>query len=138
MTNQIKHVESGVVYDVAEKPTLINGIWECGDRRFTDEVGSTYEPLTPPPMPPTVGPIIFQLLWTVDERVAIDELVETNKGVKNFKRMIDDPRTDAVVMALPSIQASIQKTLEAMAEKGTISQADVDTRKAEILAGVMK
>jgi hypothetical protein len=91
-----------------------------------------------PALPPTVGPITFQLLWTEAERVAIDDLVLTDKAVANFKRLLDDPRTDAVVMALPSIQNSIETTLAALVGAGIIAEDDAPTRKAEILAGVMK
>lgn len=135
---QIKNIASGELYDVAEFPRLVAGVWECGDQRFTDVDGDKYEAIPAVPLPPTVGPITFQLLWTEAERVAIDDLVSTNKAVANFKRLLDDPRTDAVVMALPSIQNSIQTTLEALAAKGTITEADIETRKAEILAGQMK
>lgn len=136
--HQIKHIESGEILSVSEVPTFAAGVWECGDQRFTDEDGDKYEAIPAAPLPPTVGPITFQLLWTEAERVAIDELVATDKSVANFKRLLDDPRTDAVVMALTSIQNSIQTTLEALAANGIITEADVATRKAEILAGVMK
>jgi hypothetical protein len=135
---KIKHLASDEVITVAETPVWSGGVWECGDRRFVDIDGTEFEPVQSAPVPPTVGPIAFQLLWTEDERVAIDELVLTNKAVANFKKLLDDPRTDAVVMALPSIQNSIDTTLAALASGGIITESDVPTRKAEILAGVMK
>lgn len=138
MTYQLKNVESGATQESRVLPVWSHGVWECGDFRITDASGAEYEVIELPPSPPTVGPITFQLLWTEGERVAIDELVAINKAVANFRRLLDDPRTDAVVMALPSIQNSIHTTLEALADKGTIAEADIEVRKAEILAGVMK
>lgn len=134
----IRHIESNAVHATSALPVHVNGIWECGDRRFVDADGTEFEPVQSAPVPPAVGPITFQLFWTEAEQVAIDELVATDKAVANFKRLLDDPRTDIVVMALPAIQSRIQTTLEALAAKGTITEADVATRKAEILAGVMK
>jgi hypothetical protein len=135
---KIKNLASDEVITVAETPVWSGGVWECGDRRFVDVDGTDFEPVQPAPVPPTVGPIAFQLLWTEVERVAIDDLVTTNKAVANFKRLLDDPRTDAVVMALPSIQNSIQTTLQALVDKGTITEADVEARKAQILSGQMQ
>jgi hypothetical protein len=137
MAFEIKNIESGESRPCAVRPEWISGIWECGDFRVTDESGTENEVIEQAP-PPTVGPITFQLLWTEAERVAIDDLVETNKAVRNFKKLLDDPRTDAVVMALPSIQNSIETTLTALAGAGVITEGDVPVRKAEILAGVMK
>ncbi|MGZ5025714.1 MAG: hypothetical protein ACXWE9_00965 [Methylobacter sp.] len=42
---KIKHIESGAVYHTAEDAIWRNGMWECGDQRFTDPERNLYEPV---------------------------------------------------------------------------------------------
>src|SRR5687768_3918964 len=108
------------------------GMW---NQRFVDPDGSLYEPIITT-VPPTVGPIAFMRLFTVDERVKARELRTTDLKLNDFLMQLENPRTDAVVMALPSIQAEIEYVLEAINNAGLT--IDVQARKAEILTGQPK
>ena len=95
---------------------------------------------TPEPAPvvtyPKVGPIAFQMLFTPQEMIAADELKATDKVLASFWKLIDDPRTDVVDLALESVQNAIEYTLTAV--KGAGVAVDVPARKAAILSGVPK
>ncbi|MDC8446075.1 MAG: hypothetical protein LV471_09155 [Nitrosomonas sp.] len=90
-------------------------------------------PEIPPVIPPTVNAIAFMRLFTSDERIKARELRATDPKIDDFWRQLEDPRTDVVVMALPSIQDDIECTLNAINTAGLT--IDVQTRKAEILSG---
>lgn len=61
---------------------------------------------------PPIGPIAFQMLFKVDELVAIDAAKETNAAIRIFWKLLDDPRTDYVDRNLEPIQSMLQ-SLEA-------------------------
>lgn len=61
---------------------------------------------------PLIGPIAFQMLFKVDELVAIDAAKETNAAIRIFWKLLDDPRTDYVDRNLEPIQSVLQ-SLEA-------------------------
>jgi hypothetical protein len=128
----LKDIETGEPRPCAAKPEWINGIWECGDWRMTDPTGTAFEAIEEAP-PPTVGAIAFQRLFHIDERVKARELRATDLKLDDFWRQLEDPRTDVVVMALPSIQADIEYTLQAVKAAGL--DIDVAERKAKILTG---
>lgn len=127
---QIKHIESDTVITVRDNPVFLNGMWECGDRRFLDPGGADYEPIF---TPLTVDVITFKLLFTSAERVKAVELKETDDKIRDFWGILDDPRTQNVVMALPSIQDAIEYTLTQINANGVT--IDVEDRKVAILSG---
>ena len=94
----------------------------------------------PEPVPaatyPKVGPIAFQMLFTPQEMIAAGELRATDKVLASFWKLIDDPRTDVVDLALEGVQSSIEYTLTAVKNAGV--DVDVPARKAAILSGVLK
>lgn len=128
----LKDIETGKTNPCAAKPEWVNGIWECGDWRMTDPTGTNFEAIEEIP-PPTIGAIAFMRLFTSDERIKARELRTSDLMVDDFWRQLEDPRTDVVVMALPSIQNDIEYTLNAINSGGLT--IDVQARKAEILAG---
>lgn len=86
---------------------LENGIWTA------PPPPAPIEP--PPPVQPSIpliGPIAFQMLFKVDELVAIDAAKETNAAIRIFWKLLDDPRTDYVDRNLEPIQSMLQ-SLEA-------------------------
>ena len=128
----IRDIENDVVLEVSDNPVFAHGVWECGNRRFVDIDGDLYEPITTT-IPPTVGPIAFMRLFTADERVNVRQLRSTDPKIDDFLLQLEDPRTDAVVMALPSIQDDLEYVLTAIEVAGL--SIDVQVRKAEILTG---
>lgn len=85
---------------------------------------------------PTVGAIAFQRLFHIDERVKARELRVNDPKLDDIWRQLEDPRTDVVVMALPSVQADIEYTLQAVKAAGLT--LDVEARKAQILSGKLQ
>jgi len=133
--NQIKHIASGAVYVTSEPPVWKDGVWECGDARFTDENQDQYK-AEAALVYPKVGPIHFQMLFTPEEAVTADGLKATDKALASFWKLIDDPRTDVVDLGLQSVQNAIEYTLTAI--KGAGVAVDVPARKAAILSGVLQ
>jgi len=120
------------IHQSQSRPEWIQGVWECGDARFTDQNGDLYVVLEIS-IPPTVGAIAFIRLFTLDERVKARELRTTDPKINDFWAQLDDPRVTEVVMALPSIQSEVEYTLSAINAAGVA--LDVQARKAEILSG---
>lgn len=86
---------------------LVNGEWQAP---APPEPAPTPEP-TPEPIP-RIGPIAFQMLFKVDELVAIDAVKDTNPAIRIFWKLLDDPRTDYVDRNLESVQTML-RNLEA-------------------------
>lgn len=89
---------------------LKDGVWSAPPPAPEPEPAPTPEP-TPEPIP-SIGPIAFQMLFKVDELVAIDAAKETNAAIRIFWKMLDDPRTDFVDRNLESVQTML-RNLEA-------------------------
>lgn len=130
---KITNIATGEIIATAEPPVWVSGIWECGNLRFTDPGQDLYQPVEEAPVPPTVGAIAFQRLFTRAERAKARELRATDLELDDIWRQIEDPRTDVVVMALPSVQDDIEYTLQAVKAGGL--DLDVAERKATILTG---
>lgn len=104
-----------------------------GDRIFA---GTLSEFTIEGSLPPKVGPIHFQMLFMPAEMVAAEELKVTDKVLASFWKLIDDPRTDTVDLALTSVQNAIEYTLTVVKAAGV--EVDVQARKAQILTGVLQ
>lgn len=82
------------------------------------------------PVYPKVGPIAFQLLFTANEMAKAQARRAADATLAAFWKLIDDPRTDVVDLALTSVQEAVEYTLTA------IESPNVAERKAAILSGV--
>lgn len=133
---KIRHITNGDVIDVAKPPVFVAGVWECGDQRFTDATGDQYEVVESAVLPPTLGAIAFQRLFTRAERVKARELRATDLELDDIWRQIEDQRTDVVVMALQSVQEDIEYTLKAVKAGGL--DIDVAARNTQILSGQIR
>lgn len=80
--------------------------------------------------PKEVDPITFKLLFTSTERVAAKALRATDPLIDDFWSILDDPRTRSVDMRIPSIQAVIEHTLDAIEA--------APERKNQILQGIVQ
>lgn len=78
-------------------------------------IGATWDGAqweNPPPAPtpaaatliPLIGPIAFQMLFHVEELVAIDAAKETDPVVRIFWNLLNDPRTDVVDRNLKTVR----------------------------------
>lgn len=106
---------------------IIDGEWSAPPRL------ADHDPVKP--TPPTIGPNQFYFLWTMAEQIAIDDLRETDQGIKLFMRRLDDPRTMEVVLADPTVQEAVHHTVTQLVAAGVIDAADAEARVAAILAG---
>ena len=125
--------------DIAAEFVAVPDNVRAGWIKGTDGKWSAPAP-APEPVPavtyPKVGPIAFQMLFTPQEMIAADELKATDKVLASFWKLIDDPRTDTVDLALQSVQNAIEHTLTAIKAAGV--DLDVQARKAAILSGVLQ
>lgn len=87
---QIKIIETGEVIEVAAQPEWVNGIWECGDVRFTDPEKTLYAAVVESPQAPKLSPIEFELLFTMQEQVSIEQ--SNDPYVKKFNKLIQDQK----------------------------------------------
>lgn len=99
-----------VASEFVQVPEQVENGWT-----FSDGAWNPPEP-TPEPTPvttiPLIGPIAFQMLFTVPELVAIDAARDGVPAIRIFWRLLDDPRTDYVDRNLEPIQSMLQ-SLEA-------------------------
>ncbi|QOJ19480.1 MAG: hypothetical protein HRU77_01470 [Gammaproteobacteria bacterium] len=98
---QIRRISSGEVIEVSSTPVFHNGVWDCGNQRLMDSTGTEYEPVK---LPAKVSVIEFKLLFTIEERVAINAARETNAVVQDFYALLDDQRTETVDLSLSAVQ----------------------------------
>lgn len=78
---------------------LVSGEWQAPPPPTST---STPKP-TPEPIP-IIGPIAFQMLFTVDELTALEAAKATDPKVRVFSKLLDDPRTSEVNRNLPQVQ----------------------------------
>lgn len=96
-----------------EVPDEVEDGWELKDGAWS--APQKPEPVAPAPEEvriPLIGPIAFQMLFKIDELVAVDAAKETNAAIRIFWKMLDDPRTDFVDRNLESVQTML-RNLEA-------------------------
>ena len=65
---QIKRLSDGSLTTVESQPVWINGIWECGNMRFTDPSQTLYQAVASYPI---LTPMQLYLAFTPAERIAI-------------------------------------------------------------------
>lgn len=100
-----------VVAEFVEVPDQVENGWLLKDGVWSAPPPAP-EPEPPAQLIPLIGPIAFQMLFKVDELVAIDAAKETNAAIRIFWKLLDDPRTDYVDRNLEPIQSMLQ-SLEA-------------------------
>ena len=88
----------------------------------------------PAPVPPTVSPPTYMLLFTGAERIAIKAKRATDPVLGDFFDIIDDARLTEVVLSLKSVQDGTSYALE----QAGVAAADVPARLAQILTGVLQ
>lgn len=131
---RIKSNHTGELFDVSEMPRWVNGIWECGDQRFTDPDAADFVPVA---VSPTVTPMEFLMLFTPIERVSIKAALAGDPGASppvpadiflaDWWSIVTDPRLKEVILELDSVRQAIAY----LVEKGHVAEG----RQAEILSG---
>ena len=140
MTN-FARIINDVAVDVSSNPAEFQPVPDEVETGWSITAGkwsapAPVEPTTPTPVYPKVGPIHFQMLFAPAEMVAAEELKATDKVLASFWKLIDDPRTDTVDLALVGVQNAIEYTLTVVKAAGV--ELDVQARKAQILTGVLQ
>ena len=72
---QIKRLSDGSLITVASQPVWHNGIWECGDQRFTDPSQTLYQAVA---YYSVLTPMQFYLSFTPSERMLIKKSTDVN------------------------------------------------------------
>lgn len=121
------HFHPDIAAEFEEVPDTV----KCGWRLVVDEWEAP-EVVAPVVAiePKEVDPITFKLLFTSAERIAAKALRATDPVIDDFWSILDDPRTRAVDMRIPSIQAVIEHTLTAIDA--------APERKNQILQGIVQ
>ena len=102
-----------IAAEFVEVPDQVENGWLLKDGIWSAPPPAPEPQLQPPvQLIPLIGPIAFQMLFKVDELVAIDAAKETNAAIRIFWKLLDDPRTDCVDRNLEPIQSMLQ-SLEA-------------------------
>ncbi len=128
----IKNLETGEVIEVADVPQWINGVWECGNLRFTDPTQTTFAPVAAYAIVPADSFYTFRL--SVAERVKAR--ASTDAEVIEVVRTLDMwiAKGNSVDPNLPLVQGMIQM----LADKGLLDahSTGLTERVHEILAGI--
>ena len=115
-----------VVAEFVEVPDQVENGWLLKDGVWSAPPPAP-EPQPPAQLIPLIGPVAFQMLFKIEELVAIDAAKETYPVVRIFWNLLNDPRTDVVDRNLKTVQDGL-RYLEA---KGLIGAG----RAQEILTG---
>ena len=122
----VQNVATGEITQTTQTPVLRHGVWEGGNKRFTDPTGTLFVPVATLSTTPSVTD--FWELFTVEEEAAIRLKGTTDAPTGAWLRRLDDPRTVQVNLAFPSVINAITYVA------GTIPLAP--GRLAQILAGI--
>lgn len=110
---ELYHPDIATFYDTEVPDDAANGDGWVNGQLVKPEPPAPVEPPAPTqPTIPLIGPIAFQMLFKVDELVAIDAAKETNPAIRIFWKLLDDPRTDYVDRNLEPVQTML-RNLEA-------------------------
>ena len=110
---ELYHPDIAKFYDTEVPDNAQNGDGWVNGQLVKPEPPAPVEPPAPTqPTIPLIGPIAFQMLFKVDELVAIDAAKETNAAIRIFWKLLDDPRTDFVDRNLEPVQTML-RSLEA-------------------------
>lgn len=119
--NTLLAESKSIRYDDDQKIWVVDGGNDFPDPAKTLRVETESGPI------PLIGPIAFQMLFKVEELVAIDADKESNPAIRIFWKLLDDPRTDFIDRNLEPIKTMLQS----LEQGGLIGQG----RAQEILTG---
>ena len=103
--NPAEQFHPDITKDFVPVPDQVESGWSVSAGKWIPP--APVEPITPAVVYPKVGPIAFQMLFKVEELVAIDAAKETNAAIRIFWKLLDDPRTDFVDRNLEPVQTML-------------------------------
>lgn len=118
------------IYDASAKTFTSDSQTES----LLDSLRSTTETIKPI----TVSPVEFKLLWTLQERIDLKTLRETDAIIDDFFSIIEDPRLTVVNLNLNSTIEGVNYAVDKLVTNGTIDSVDHDKRVSEILSGTLQ
>jgi hypothetical protein len=137
--NSIKNKQTKTIFETSDRPFWNNGVWECGDQRFTDESGDEYELLCDIQLNNiTVSPVEFMLLFTSPERIFIKSIRQSDPVVSDFMDIIEHPKLTLVNLSLASTQQAVDYLLSKLVEATVITAEDAPVRRESILSGAFQ
>jgi len=131
---QIKDLATDNAINVAQIPVWVNGIWECGDRRFTDPEQSSYAPIV---VLPLLTPMTLYMAFTPAERIAIkastDPMVVEFWAMYQLSVQLDKPTDPNLISVQEAMQYLAQPTTATPPGPGILASQE---RVQQILAGI--
>jgi len=123
---QIENIATSTLIPVAEQPVWVNGIWECGDHRFTDPLQTLYSvaPST------TMKAVLWYNCFTPSEAIAIR--ASTDPLIKEFVYRLE--QLIAAGETIDTSLGSVQEGVNYLASIGLITSA----RVSQIIAGALQ
>jgi len=83
-----------------------------------------------------VSPVQFKLLWTMDERVALNQLESTDLIIKDFFDILSDPKLESINLSLQTTKDTVNYFLNKLLDEGVLTQEMIETRREQILSGI--
>lgn len=93
------------------------------------------DPVDSPVRYPVISPLDFTMCLTVAERLAAAEIAKTDPVLNDFWVIIKDPRLTEVDLNLQSVRDAVVYLFEQLVGNETVSEADKETRVAQVLSG---
>lgn len=120
-----------IVAEFVEVPDEVQDGWSNESGQWAEPAALVPVPTEQAvPVPPTVSPIEFMLLFTGQERVSIKAERASDPIIEDFMSLVEDPRLTGVNLALQSTQDA----LEYLVSKSLITE----DRRLEIIEGQLK
>ena len=88
-----------------QKPVWEDGAWNLGNERILDPDKTLFQEVE---HYPTISVIKFKLLFTTQERVAINGARKTDNIIDDYLRILNDPRLSDIDLNLPIIAEALQ------------------------------
>lgn len=127
-TDPATHFHPDIAREFVAVPDNVQPGWRLIEGIWTEP--APVDPPAPVAEHPTVSPIEFKLLFTLQERLAINKVRDTDPVLDDFFGLIEDPRLTFVDLGLQSTRDAIGY----LAAQGLIGAERVE----QILAGVMQ
>ncbi len=147
--SKFARIENGVVIDVSVNPPLeyhpliaeqfvtvpdeVEAGFTFDGTNYAPPVVADPEPAEPEPATRIISAFDFKDLFTFTEQVKIEELIETNTGLRVFYSRINDVRLETINLDDQRTIDGVTYTVNALAEAGVVTE--VEQRISEILGG---
>lgn len=134
-TDPNKQFHPNLAAEFVEIPDDVRAGWTFDGTDYAPPVVADPEPIEPEPIKTvSVSAFDFKDLFTFAEQVKIEELIETDVGLRVFYSRINDVRLETIYLDDQRTIDGVTYTVNALAEAGVVTE--VEQRISEILGGV--